>query len=191
MGGLIFFAVIIAWFSFSIWFARKIVRWLPVNSPIAKFVVGVLAFGVILMSPLTDEIIGKIQFDKLCREEAGVKIYGKLELGPEFFNADGTPNFIDRSKWFGIDERMERLVEFGEYPNQDIESLVGIWKRAIFVKDRTTGKPLAVRTGFTNGGGWLSYAHHPWLNPGQCHPKEGHLEMLKQIITNVNSGKNK
>jgi hypothetical protein len=181
MGGLLFIAVIIAWFCFCVWLARKVARWIPIESMITKAVSSVLAFGLFFPLPLIDEIIGKFQFDKLCREEAGVKIYGKLELGPEFFNADGTPNFFPSSG--EIDDRMKRIIEFTELPIENITDTIEIHRYVRPIKERKNGAVLATLTSFSTSGGWLSYDHRPWLIRPQCYPEESILDVLQKIST--------
>lgn len=184
MGGLLFIAVIIAWFGFCAWLARKIARWIPIESTLAKSVIGVLAFSLFFPLPLIDEIIGKFQFDKLCREEAGVKIFGKLELGPEFFNADGTPNFFTGNNWFGIDKRMNEIVALETAPSEKFESLVRLDKTRLLIKSRLNNSNLAMITSFVNGGGWLSYDHQPWIGRSECYSVETPRDALKKIIVN-------
>ena len=184
MGGLIFFAILIAWFCLSLWLARKITAWLPTDSTIAKFVVGVLAFALILPLPLIDEIIGKVQFDKLCREEAGVKIYGKLELGPEFFNADGTPNFVDKKTNLIVpDKAMDSYVEFVTMPLQSIASPAKLFKMQLQVRSRIDGQTLAQKTAFAMDGGWLSYDKQSWLPRSGCvKGNERRGEIVSQLV---------
>ena len=181
MGGLLFFAVIIAWFGLCVWLARKIVGWLPIESVVAKFFVSVLVFAAIFPVPLIDEIIGKFQFDKLCREEAGVKIYGKLELGPEFFNADGKPNFeVSRGQ---LDERMERIVELSPFTFERIRSPVDLGRGTFRIFDRRNGKELARIIGFNNRGGWLAFDHTSSLSNSPCYPPKSEIDVLKTIAT--------
>jgi hypothetical protein len=95
MSGLIFFAVVAGWTWLCVWVARKVgKRWFSYRPTWIRFAIGVLTFAVLLPLPLIDEIIGKLHFDRLCREEAGVKVYGKLTLGPEFFDANGAAVLI-------------------------------------------------------------------------------------------------
>ncbi|MFO1205259.1 MAG: hypothetical protein U1E63_05955 [Burkholderiales bacterium] len=41
-----------------------------------------------------DDFLGAREHRELCAKEAGVKVYRKAHLPPEFYNADGTPNFM-------------------------------------------------------------------------------------------------
>ncbi len=179
MGGLIFIAVVIIWFSVSLFLARKIACGPPIKSSIAKGIIGVIAFALIFPLPLIDEIIGKIQFDKLCREEAGVKIFGKLELGPEFFNADGTPNFeVSRGE---LDERVKQIAEVDTFKHERITSPVDLNRGTFLIVDKRTGQELIRTTGFNNRGGWLAFDHSSWLTSGPCYPQVSQIDLLKSI----------
>ena len=39
---------------------------------------------VVFMAPLADEIVGKVQFDRLCEVAKEVKIYGTVPVGRNF-----------------------------------------------------------------------------------------------------------
>ena len=181
MGGLIFFAVIIGWFCFCVWLARKIARWIPIKSTITKALVSVAAFALIFPLPVIDEIIGNFQVDKLCREEAGVKIYGKLELGPEFFNADGTANFINPVNG-NISERMEPYIEIDWDYSEDISSPAKLSKGRLIIKSKVDNKVLLERIGFGIDGGRI-IPYRPRLFLSKC-PGNGQRrdELLRQVI---------
>jgi hypothetical protein len=185
MGGIIFFVVLIAWICLSVWLARKIVGWLPIDSAIAKFVIGVLTFGLVLSLPVLDEIIGKVQVDKLCREEGGVKVYGKLELGPEFFNGDGTPNFINPGNG-NISERIEPYIELVLESYQEIPSVAKLSKGRLLIKSRKDGNILLESTDFDiNGGRFIPY--RPKLFHADCpNSRQRYDKLLKQIIVRKN-----
>jgi hypothetical protein len=72
MTGLLLIVIFIIWLSIvafvSIWAARRF------RSREARLFFGVLAFGVLLPAPLVDEIIGKWQFESLCKKYAVVEI---------------------------------------------------------------------------------------------------------------------
>ena len=182
MGGLIFIAVIISWLWFCVWLARKVVSWIPIESGGLKGLIGLLTFAVLLPLPLIDEIIGKFQFDKLCREEAGVKVYGKLKLGAEFFNADGTPNFINPNTGH-LSEEISPYIEFVWPPPQKIPSIAELTKMRVQVRDRGNGKILAENIAFGMYGGWLSFNHQSWLGTRCINGNERLDEILKRVIT--------
>lgn len=187
MGGLIFIAVVIGWIAACVWMTSKISGWLPTKSGWAKGLANVLVFALIFPLPLIDEIIGKIQFDKLCHKEAGIKVYSKLELGQEFFHADGTPNFFTGNKWFGIDQRVDKLVELNVPKGQTISSLSNLNRQVIYIRNRKTGESIASITTFINRGGWLSYEDNAWLSRSDCSPSHTPREALTKALLQTTS----
>ena len=214
MSGILVIAVVGAWLWFCVWLARKVASWMPneqprsklrgikhpnqkisrgkprgiepgeIESRALKILIGLLAFGVLMPLPLIDEIIGKFQFDKLCREEAGVKIYGKLELGPEFFNADGTPNFINKkTNLIFPDKVMDPYVEFVTMPVERLTSPATLYKMRLQVRRREDGKLIAEKTAFGIYGGWLSYGDNAWLPTGCPKGSERFGEIFSQLVT--------
>jgi hypothetical protein len=168
MIGLTFFAVVIGWSALCIWLARKLVRWLSLKYPWQRAGLGIFAFGVLFLLPLADEIVGKFLYDKLCREEAGVKIYGRLELGPEFFKSDGTPNFIDKeTKLMLPANAMDAYVEYVFLPAERLPSPAKLLKTRMQFRNKSSGELLAESTAFGMYGGWLSF-NNTALLPLDC-----------------------
>ena len=183
MGGLLFLAVIIGWFCFCVWLARKIARWIPIESTITKAVISVLVFTLFVPLPLIDEIVGKIQFDRLCRKEAGVKIYGKLELGPEFFNTDGSTNLINKMGNLD-DERFNSLFKIINKPSEKVSKVADITKGGLIIESVTDKRKLLDETEFGFHGGWLAYDRNPWLFETGCASQRRRLsDLVNKIIS--------
>lgn len=72
MTGLFLIAVAIAWLAAVVVLTRWVTR--RFRSTASKFVSGLVVFPVLLAAPLTDELIGKRQFDLLCKKYAVVVI---------------------------------------------------------------------------------------------------------------------
>lgn len=93
MGGLLFFAVIIAWFCFCVWPARKIVC--------AKKSAGLVewkraAFYVITLTGISlvtgcEKFELDRQMEELCKKDGGVRVYETVKLPPEMFEPLGDP----------------------------------------------------------------------------------------------------
>ena len=68
MSGLFLIGVVIIWLliavAITLWIARRF------KSSAMKIVSAVVAFPILLMAPLTDELIGKQQFESLCKQYA-------------------------------------------------------------------------------------------------------------------------
>lgn len=127
-----------------------------------------LGFGVPLLSlPVIDEIIGKYQFEKLCSQLEGVKYYGKVQLGPEFYFEDGTPKWVARD--YSLAEANRAIAfhddELGQYirrvdtDGRQLGLLMPILERVVRFESAITGELLAEYRWYSNRGGWLN---RPW-----------------------------
>ncbi len=113
-----------------------------------------IAIAVFVLIPMWDEILSSIFFQRFCIEEGGAKIYRSIELGKEFFNADGSPKFINEhgyrnqsilEPYFDF-RRNSQKIELGFTTiEKDIETIV----------DKKTGEILGSRTIFRKFGGWV------------------------------------
>ena len=99
-----FFAYFLLATAVTVLVARRarplFVKWIAATVTFIAF----WAFGHI------DDILGEREHRELCEKEAGVRIYKKASLPPEFYNADGTPNFMGPE---GPDrKRLEGYIRF-------------------------------------------------------------------------------
>lgn len=78
MIGILFISAIILWFCITIILSIKIPHWIGINKH--TNIVIVLLFPLMLVSPITDEVIGRWQFYRLCEREAVVT------LSPDWVN---------------------------------------------------------------------------------------------------------
>jgi hypothetical protein len=122
-------------------------------------VVSVLVF---LLIPIWDELLGIYQFRRLCEQESGVKIYGRLELPKSFYSETGTPLFVhangDIDGWAnkkrpGEQTDLYRYVKF-ERRDETVPAFVEMKKSNSCMMSSATGKWLMCRTRFVNLGGW-------------------------------------
>ena len=72
MAGAFLIVLFIAWLIIVITVTRLVVK--RTKSSAAKVVGGVVVFSILLIAPLADEIIGKIQFEALCEKYAVAEI---------------------------------------------------------------------------------------------------------------------
>ncbi len=184
MWGLGILAVVIAWLWFCFWLTRKLVPKLPLTKWWTKLLVGLLTFFVLVPAPFVDEMIGKVKFDKLCRERSGTKVYGKLELGSEYFNVDGTPKFIDPETGFVDDGWMKTYVLIERPPSKRISTIAKLTEGHFYLKSRLDGKTLLESVDFGSDGGWLSAGRSAYLFSSGCPDVYRPLgESIKNIVT--------
>ncbi len=115
MTGLFLLFVAVLWMAFVVWLSKIVTKRLPMTW--WRLPVGFLVFAVLLPLPLIDEIVGRQQFEQLCKVNSTIQ--------------------VDR------ETAGERTVYFVHQPDTEIK---GTWVRivlqpALFV-DATTSKPV-------------------------------------------------
>jgi len=146
-----------------VWVAIKATRWLasaPSTSS-AKWLITLSSAAVFILLPIWDEIAGHIYFRHLCETEGGIKVYQTIELGPEYWNPDGSGKFITVAA-----EREGKLLVPGyswkSQWNRDFNKILNIAKQQYSVVEVSTGAEIASKIFFVNFHGWLtnhSFAH--------------------------------
>jgi hypothetical protein len=81
--------------------------------PIARWIAAILSITTFWLFGHIDDFLGAREHRALCAKEAGVKVYKKANLPQEFYNADGTPNFMrpEGPDW----ERLHAYIEFERF----------------------------------------------------------------------------
>jgi hypothetical protein len=146
-----------------VWVTIKATRWLAsVPSTFsAKRLITLSSAAIFIVLPILDEIAGRIYFRHLCETEGGIEVYKTVELGPEYWNPDGSGKFITVAA-----EREGKLLVPGyswksEW-NRDFNKMLNIAKQQYSVVEVSTGAEIASKIFFVNFHGWLtnhSFAH--------------------------------
>lgn len=107
---------------------------------------------VFLLIPTWDEILGRYYFERLCASEGGVKVFRTVELGPKYWNEDGTPKFLKNNG--DLDESIlggKYSFSYGRY--QRASQLFRITKAQYKVVDNSSGETIATYTlvGYLHG----------------------------------------
>ena len=93
MAGLILIAVVVIWFSVSLWLARKIIcarkYFGPVEWKRTAFYV-ITLIGMSLLSGCEKWQLDR-QMEELCKKDGGVRVYETVKLPPEMFDQSGDP----------------------------------------------------------------------------------------------------
>lgn len=155
-------AVIVA-LAVYVWVATKATRWLarrPSTSS-SKWLITLFSAGVFISLPIGDEIAGYIYFRHLCETEGGVRVYKTVELGPEYWNPDGSSKFIT------VEAEREGKILVPGYSwesqwTRDFDKAFNLAKQRYSVVEVSTGNEIASKTFFVNFHGWLinhSFAH--------------------------------
>ena len=131
----------------------------------------------VFLAPLSDEIVGKFQFDRLCEEAKEVKIYATHPVGEEFYTSEGkwregkTPEEEKQLR-----ETYESLVRWDLGPKfpEVVPAVITIWKYHGKIFDRAHGRLLAEWVQYGTSGGWFSRnLQGPILVRSQCIPEIG------------------
>jgi len=148
MAGLIFLAAVVAFLLFCIWLSKTIGNLVPNAAWRGAVKVGI--FLALLAAPFVDEVIGKYQFEALCKA-----------------------NGIERADVSKAQGKRVRL-EVGEPLPLYGTIMPGVIKEWLY-KDAERNEIVIHHKGYSASGGWLMRytpvsmgAHHPMLFPGGC-----------------------
>lgn len=160
MTGIFIFIVSGLWLFFVIWLSKTIAKKMPDND--WRILWGLLIFVTLLPLPLIDEIVGRYQFEQLCKENATIQ--------------------VDRATAAG------KTAYYVPEPSIEIK---GTWVRVVlqpyrFV-DATTGKSVFSYSTLTAEGGrfirslGISEGGMPLTFYGSCGPKENTKDLVKSL----------
>lgn len=142
------------------WFIKKVYQHFDtLRMKIALSGLTTLFFISVLLG---DEILGRIYINYLCATESAPKIYQTVELGPEFWNQDGSPKFMSPPKPIGLGyfrKNTEKIL-LKEYEIR-VERSTTFYGQMKFISKKTmitnveTNKDLADYSEFYFFRGWL------------------------------------
>lgn len=181
MIGLIAFGSIGLWLAASVWVAWRVAR--LIKRPWLKALTFATMAPLLVVAPLSDEIIGKYQFKRYCEDAQDVTIYGQIPVGEELYTSDGkwrigsVPNmphdeFNRLNKLIGLLIRWDR----GPITPRRVTGVIPIHEYETRLFDARTGQLLAKYRRYSNGGGWLKRqfgvgaATGGFLLPQSCSP---------------------
>lgn len=160
----------------SVWIAIKVAKRFKQKS--AKIAIGLGVFMLVFVAPFADEIAGRIYFNRLCANEAGVKVYQTVELPAEYWEADGKPKFYDEKNGnFNLEGYRV------EYTTGVYSSLFHIDNAGATRVDGRTGQALGEVTDFRYWGGWMRRNLSPNNTANGCeNRRERSSNLVKQIF---------
>jgi len=152
MIGLIMLVVFVLYLLVAILITSWLTR-IPKRAPY-KWLTALLSLAVFALIPTWDEILGRMYFKHLCETEGGVRVYKTVELGPEYWNADGMPRFILENG--NADEQLlGKRYAFPSNWDRHFSKLFNTAKRQHLILDKTDGQLLGTLTRYGYFGGWL------------------------------------
>ncbi len=94
------FLLIPPYLIFAFFVMRNVLK--KQNTRKRKWQMGLLTAFLLYLPLGWDVILGRAVFYGLCATQGGVHVYQTVELGPEYWNEDGSPRFFSRD--LGFDE---------------------------------------------------------------------------------------
>lgn len=184
MFGLIALALIFGWLFASIAIATLIARRIPKKG--IRGLVLMLFIPLLFALPVIDEIIGKYQFDEVCKEAKEIKIHATIPMGSELYFPDGKWRRSERDISLQEAQRIDGLTEtLARWEHGKATAIPGIIPMSSYetkIFDRRDGRPLASYKYFSTRGGWISQQlEKPLVVRDQCFPADS-ADLYKEIF---------
>lgn len=189
MIGLMMLIALLIWGAISVAVAIWIGRRIPQQG--LRQIVALLLMPVVLLMPLADEIVGKFQFDKLCKAAEAITIYKTVSVGADLYtskgewrldrlaNKHGRAALHERSE---LSKKVEQLLHY-EGDRMEIPAAIPIYGRRVRIYSRRTDDLLATYYVYSTPGGWLSRNFEkPAIVRAQCLPPE-RIGLEKRLFT--------
>lgn len=133
-----------------------------------KWLKGLATVAIFVLIPTWDAILGTIYFRYLCATEGGVHVYKVVELAPEYWNADGSPAFMDPNG--NTDETLfANRFAYRTKVEEKYSGKFNIDKYIDVLLNKDTQEVLGTRTSFLYFGGWLVNSTGFHVNGIRCH----------------------
>jgi hypothetical protein len=110
MGGLILIAIAAVWFVAVCFFVRWVSRHFKLWE--LKVLTWLVLVPALMVAPLLDEIVGKRQFERLCKENSTIQIDRAAVAGKTVY-LDDAPYVEIKGKWMRFGMRQWRYLEVG------------------------------------------------------------------------------
>ncbi|MHB9119734.1 MAG: hypothetical protein ACYC2R_15905 [Burkholderiales bacterium] len=144
-----------------VWLARFAIR--RIKNRAAKYTV----IAIFILVPTWDIIPGKLYFNHLCENEAGVKVYKAVELPAEYWDEKGRPKFFNEQGYLDHKILADKLDGFGGHVER-YSSVFAIDKDISPVKEKSSQEVLAEVTTFLYWGGWVNRKFSPHNTAASC-----------------------
>lgn len=151
MTGIFLIIVILVWLGVAIWLSKLVTQ--RIEHSAVRWLISVLLFAVLMVAPVTDEIIGGYQFQELCQKDA-------------FLNLKETA--IRGQSVIAEVKHVDELLTGTAIPIR--------WTNFVY-KKLNTDEILASYSVYSAKGGWfihmlkISEGNAPLLFSGGCSPK--------------------
>ncbi len=166
------FLLIPPYLIFAFFVMRNVLKKQPTRK--RKWQIGLLTAFLLYLPLGWDVILGRAVFYGLCASQGGVHVYQTVELGPEYWNEDGSPRFVTK------DGRFNSTVFNGKYKFEIIdkrysENMMNTGQIIEKISDVSTGKPLGERVIIDYHGGWVAKYTGFFVRGSRCYGHEDNL----------------
>lgn len=175
MTGIFLLFAVVLWLVIAYWLTKLITIKLPKNG--WRILVRALLFFVLLPLPLADEIVGKRQFEQLCKERAAsIKMDREKVRGQTVYYDYVYPTKVIRGKVTNDDLIADRWIP--------------IWQRSIRYLN-VSGEEVISYKELRADGGWIARGinfnstNAPYTFEGFCRPRENIKELFKSLQITV------
>ena len=120
-----------------------------------------------------DVILGRAYFNYLCHKDGGIHIYQTVELGPEYWNEDGSPKFYTTGfKKGNFDEGFfDGRYKQSNKEDKSFKRRVNVSRHLIQMVDASTGHVLGEMVSYLYSNGWVMETWQPFSTPGLRCPR--------------------
>jgi hypothetical protein len=108
MTGIFILFLMLLWIAVSIWLSAFITR--KLSRSLWRVPVAMLATVLLLPLPLLDEIVGKQQFERLCKENSMIQVNRETAVGRTVY-FDPQPSVEIKGTWVRVVLRPQRFVD--------------------------------------------------------------------------------
>ena len=143
----------------------------------------IIVIVLLLALPFTDEMVGRLYFNHLCKTSAGLEVHETVDLEPKFYDKNGSPKFIDSEGAFDSSVFNGRY-EFKTQSQYNYVNFVRMRKRTYLIIDKVRGRILGTYTNYFYFGGWLVNNLGYQVRGIHCGPIKGGLYegMISKIL---------
>jgi hypothetical protein len=138
------------------------------GSTIAKY----FTVAVFILIPSWDILPGRLYFQRLCKKEAGIKVFKTVEVEKTYFKSDGAPD----------EERLSHRFKSQMEVDRKFSSIFHIAKIESSIQDYESGELLATATDLRYHGGWLFATFLPQGESTVCPSYPVHAQKWKEAM---------
>ena len=160
MIGLLMLVAFLIYVSITVTITRWIIR-IP-KRRVHKWIVALISLSVFALIPTWDVILGRVYFKYLCETEGGIHVYKTVELGPEYFMEDASPNYFSSTSpnYFFKEHYLDEFVLDNRYIgksewDREYSEQFHIAMDSDVILDKTTNEVMGQHISFVYFGGWL------------------------------------